>query len=284
MHTAGELTRYSVLLLPDLADVDAATALALDAFVVAGGRLLLSGASGFGPLGEVRLATSPARALVSVTDDEEQLKSTYVAPIGESTGSSFGAPVVPVFGSRHIVDLDPASQVRLEFLEQAPFGPPEKAYGNRPAGFPGWSLLHSGDGVVAHVAWTIGRSYHQLGLTSIRDLVVGIVTELLGDGAQVRATLPEQLEVTVQAKPGSTVVHLLNYSGARRKSFGSEIAVRDGQLVVPCDDRSAIAFALVAERECVSQWRDGALTITLPEIGLYEVVTVSPSAPEGITA
>ena len=67
----------------------------------------------------------------------------------------------------------------MVFLPQAPYGPPEKAYGHRPDGTPGYYL--DGGGRVALVPWTIGRSYQELGLTTLRDIVVGLVRELLGD-------------------------------------------------------------------------------------------------------
>ena len=81
------------------------------------------------------------------------------------TAAATSHPVSPVFGAHYRVEPKKDAQGRLVFLPQAAYGPPEKAYGHVADGTPGYYV--DGAGRVALVPWTIGRSYHELGLSTL---------------------------------------------------------------------------------------------------------------------
>ncbi len=279
MSTHGGLDRYRLLVIPDVQTLPADVVAALDTFVDTGGRVVLTGRSGFDHTGRAVLAAAPATRITGTVDDPEQLKSTYVTASDQvADGVHFGAVLVPVFGRHHDVELSADAQTRGTHLGHAPFGPPEKAYGNQPDGQPGYVVsapAGARGGRVALVPWTIGRSFHELGLTSIRDTFLELVGELAGDDLGVTAQLPEQAEITVLRRPGLVVVHVLNLSGARRKSFGPEIDINGGHLRVPMQAGAVVGRSLVAGCELPVEWEDGGVVVTLPKIGLYDVITIA---------
>jgi hypothetical protein len=280
MAESGGIDRYRVLVLPDLDGLTPEAAHALDAVVARGGRLLLTGASGFDSDGRAAVQSAPAERIIGTEAGVDVLKSTYAAEAGQHGGRRFHGPILPVHGALHTVAPHPDATVSLEVLGPAPFGPPEKAYGNEPDGRPAALERRCGDGVVVNVPWTIGRSYHDLGLTTIRDVVHGLVLRLHGDvPPAATAELPEQAEITVHSGPAGTVVHVLNLSGARRSSFGPEIPLRGGTVRVATAARAATAVSLAGGTVCPGRWDDGLLTVELPDIGLFDVIVVRDRDP-----
>jgi hypothetical protein len=264
------LKRYRVLLLPDLGALPEQSVSALDAFVAAGGRLVSTGSIGI--VGDhSQLADSPIHKVVERHDDPDALKSTYVA--WESLSGSRKRGIAPVYGVHFAVDLRAGAQAMHAHLAQAPYGPPEKAYGNEVDGQPGWAL--SASGAVAVVPWTIGRAYHDIGLASLRLLIRDVVDRILPNSPLLVANLPDCVEVTVQRGPAGLVIHLVNLSGRRRRSFGAVVPIQEGSLVIR---DAASARALVTPQDFYWKRLDGALVVQLPPIHEFEVIVVEEGA------
>jgi hypothetical protein len=271
MVSNGELKRYAVLVLADVGALQPDVAKALDGFVANGGRLVLTGNSGFDVKGAAQLANSPASRITQTVTDDDALKSTYVTERAPKEGRYYFAPVAPIFGAYHRVEPKPDAQGRLYYLPQAPYGPPEKCYGHVADGSSGYYLDAAGK--IALVPWTIGRSYHELALTTLRDIVVNLVRELVGKDEPLTAKLDEQVELTLQRHGDDLVVHLINLSGAHRMNYGNFLPISGGELRL-AGGTTATARALVTGKACETR-RDGDdLVIKLPELGRFEVVHI----------
>ncbi|MFN8521675.1 MAG: alpha-amylase family protein [Chloroflexota bacterium] len=273
MATTGGLSRYSVLILPDLGELTRETAQALDTFVEAGGRLVSSGSSALAGDGGVQLASLAAERQLAVIQGQA-LWSTCVAPdqTGRSGPHQYLGPVVPVFGAYHFCAWKDDADSRDVMLARAAYGPPEKAYGYEPVEHPGYSVRAHGKGRTAMVPWTIGRAYRELGLTVARDKMHAMVRELLGGDEILAAELPEQAEITMNRSGDRLVVHVVNMSGARRSNFGAPLPFAGGRLRVR--GARGDARALVSDSSCPAT-RDGEwVSIELPRIDLFEVIVV----------
>jgi len=277
MATSGILGNYSVLVLSDIEALAPERAQALSEFVGMGGRLLLTGASGFDASGEALLEEMPVARITESTTDEQNLKSVYVTEKAPQDGRRYFSPISPVYGAHYQVEARAGAQPRMLLLPQAPFGPPEKSYGHQPDGTPGFYVSASGG--VAVIPWTIGRSYHEIGLTTSRDIVFSLVTELLGNDSHLEAKLAEQVEITLQESPDLLVIHLINLSGARRKNFGPVIDLDGGALRLRGWSGATQARALVAGANCNTSLDGGDLVVELPRLGRFEVITVKKSKP-----
>jgi hypothetical protein len=124
------------------------------------------------------------------------------------------------------------------------------------------------------VPWTVGRAYHELGLSTSRDIVVAIVRELIGKDEPVSADLAEHVELTLQRRGDDILVHLINLSGARRKNYGPYIRTSGGTLRLSGAPASATAKALVAGKACKTSREGNDLVITLPDLERFEVVHI----------
>ena len=93
-------------------------------------------------------------------------------------------------------------------------------------------------------------------------------------GQQVFAELPEQVELFLGRDGDGFVVHLVNQSGARRKSFGPHLPVNGGRLRIKGADTSTKPTLLVSGEGPTSRVADGDLLIDLPPLELFEVVRI----------
>jgi hypothetical protein len=272
MAANASLRRYSVLVLPDLGELSPDGAQILDAFVSEGGRLVATGSSGFATDGSIQLACLAATRQLAATTKADLLWSTYVAPDQTDSGDPnvYAGPIAPIYGAYHFCDWKPDAEHRLAMLARAPFGPPEKAYGNAQVGHPGYVMWSHGQGRSALIPWTVGRAYRDLGLTVERDLISSVVRELLAGDESVSAELPDQVELTVHKTGPRTVVHVINMSGAGRSNFAP--------LRLSGMTSGARAYALVSDAACLVTTDAKGVSVALPELGLFEVIVIDPDA------
>jgi hypothetical protein len=274
MATAGLLERFELLVLPDVGPVGGDAADVLDAFVAGGGRLLLTGSSGVAGDGTVELASAPAAARSGEPLRGDAVWSTYATLVDqpEAERHRYAPPVVPVFGTASAM-VWKAEATRIgAIMPPAPYGPPERCYGHTVGDDPAMATAPHGDGAVTMVPWTIGRTFREVGTTEVRDVFLAAVEPLAG--VAVTAALPEQVELVLGRDEEGLVVHLINLSGARHRTFGPPLTVTGGRLRFPgrADDR---AEALVAGEALPVRREGGAVVVDLPPIERFEVVRVA---------
>jgi hypothetical protein len=275
------LRRYSLIVLPHLGPLGAATAAALDAFVEGRGNLLLTGSSGLTGDGAVELATSPALMRVGDPMTGKALWSTFVTDRDQPGIAEYhyAGPMIPVFGSYTRFVWKPGVTKAGFVLPQAPYGPPEKCYGHTGSDDPAAVHVRHGAGGVTVVPWSVGRTYREFGTSEVRDHLVAEVRSLARP--RVSANLPEQVELIVgRDDAGGHVLHLINQSGAKRRSFGPHVPIAGGRVRLHDVAGTWRATALVSGEE-LPLGRDGNdLDIDLPRLELFEVVHVrSTGAP-----
>jgi hypothetical protein len=273
MARDGTLGRYSLVILPDLGTLGRQTAEALDDFVRNGGNIVLTASSGVTEDGGIELDASPALMRVGTPKSGDELWSTYVT-VGQQPeiGNYHYAPsVVPVYGSYARFVWKPGVEKAGKLLPQAPFGPPEKCYGHTGSDDP-HSVQLTSKGKVVQIPWTIGRTYREFGTTQVRDLLLDAIRPLTGQ--RLFAELPEQVELFLGRDDEGFVVHLVNQSGARRKSFGPHLTIAGGRLRLQGSGMSGKPRLLVSDEATVVREADGDLMIDLPPLELFEVIRI----------
>lgn len=274
MASAGNLSRYRLVVLPGLGAVGWAVATALDEFVARGGHLLTTGDSGVTTNGAVELASSPALRRSGAVLSDQAVWSTYATLDAQRHLDEFRytGSVIPIFGTNARYVWKPAATRTGSLLTQAPWGPPEVSYGHAASSDPAVASTRHGSGLASMITWTIGRTYHEFGKTEVRDHLLHVV-EPLAEVA-VSAEISDRVEMILGRDEDGYVVHLLNQTGARRRSFGAHIPVSGGRLVVHDSDQSLVATALVAGRDLDVRHNGTTLTVDLPVIDFFEVVRV----------
>jgi hypothetical protein len=272
MWTAGDLSRYSVVIVPDIGDLGMAAATSLDDYVVAGGNVVLTGCGGVATDGTVELATAPSVMRSSATKSGMDLWATYVThrPQPDAKHYQYGEGVVPVYGGYTSFVWKPNAATFGNVLPQAPYGPPEKCYGHIPSEEPCAVRYQIGTGSVLQIPWSIGQTYHEFGITTVRDCFFRMAGALFD--APIKADLPEQIELIAGSTSNSCVIHLLNQTGARRKSFGPHVPVSGGSLRIK---DGAEACSLVTGGILNCHFEGDYLSIDLPTLELFDVLKIS---------
>ncbi|GGV29383.1 hypothetical protein GCM10010182_60610 [Actinomadura cremea] len=274
MDIDGQLDRYRLIVLPDVGALGAEASRTLDAFVERGGNLLTTGGSGTTPEGGVELAASPAARRIGARMSGKEVWSTY-ATLHEQPHADenrFVGSVVPVYGSNARYVWKPGSDKSGSMLARAPWGPPELSYGHAPSGDPAVASIRYGSGVSSMITWTVGRTYREFAKTEIREHLLSVV-EPLAD-VRVEASLPEQVELVLGRDDEGHVVHLLNQTGVRRRSFGPHVPVGNGHLVLHHATGDESATSLVTRRKLSTRVEGRALVIDLPVIDLFDVISI----------
>lgn len=270
----GLLTRYRLLVLPDTGPLDTRTARAIDHFVALGGRLLTTGHSGVADHGGISLECSPARCRIGAARSGNEVWSTYATLDEQPLAAEFrytGA-VVPIFGSNARYAWKPQATRAGTILAQAPWGPPELSYGHAPSGDPAVASIEFGAGSSTMITWTIGRTYREFGKTEVRDHLLAVLAPLAD--APVSAQLPDQVEMILGTTDDGYLIHLINHTGARRRSYGPHVPVSGGRLFLRGATGNERVSMLAAKTEPAVHYDGDLLAIDLPTLDLFEVAEI----------
>ncbi|QJU58365.1 hypothetical protein HL653_11795 [Sphingomonas sp. AP4-R1] len=266
---------FDVILMPNVMMLSPAEAKALDAFVEAGGLLILSGMPGaFDAKGNTASAIPLACFPLESYGTPEKCEGWSLDPL--ATKSNLGlVGRVPLDSIYFGGPIKPKATNLLAFAPDQRFGPPEFSYAipNAPIRkSPGVSLMPFGKGHAVHIPWLIEWNYYRDGLPVHQQLIAGLIVRY---GAPQRVTLagngPVEVMQLTRAADGATLIHVVNYAGQRNGRYdvppqisGLRVGVRgaaNGQA------RSLVGgTALAGRQEGDMTWYD------LPPLGAFEAV------------
>jgi len=95
----------------------------------------------------------------------------------------------------------------------------------------------------------------------------------------VRITFEGQLWSGARRAPGRTdrsarLLHLINHSGHFGASYVAPIPIRDLEVELPTEGEPSGVAGLVAGRSYAWSANDGRLSISVPELGLFEAMRI----------
>ncbi|KAL4882332.1 glycosyl hydrolase 6-domain-containing protein [Aspergillus karnatakaensis] len=260
---------YVVVILPNLGTIQNDTAVALDSWVLHGGRLITTGSSGVADHGVVQLRSLPFSRRIALDNKREQLWSSYFAPhqtIGDD--HVYSGPLVPLYGSHHLFEWKTETGGGYKLLAHAPFSPPEKAYGNIQVEQRGYGTGTFGRGKGVVIPFTVGSGYRELGLSVFRDFFTKILEDEGCAQEKFSCDIAEQVALTVNTTGSKTVIHLINMSGAKKQNFGAQISISGGTIRVAGANIRAHALHIDQKLEVING------IIALPTLELFEVIVI----------
>ncbi|TLD14914.1 hypothetical protein PspLS_10844 [Pyricularia sp. CBS 133598] len=265
------ISRYSLIVLPNLGQLRDTDASKLNSWADDGGIVLATGAIGTLATADnstdLQLSSLPAAQRISHETDQEALWSLYFAPEQNGTANNtYTGPILPLLGSYSLYEWKSNTTSLYRKLGYAPFAPPEYIYGNqqteeRAAGFGPQGAL---------VTFPIGWAYHEIGMSVFRDFFE-LVMNRIGVVEDLEFELWPQVEVTVNRnRAGELVVHLINMSGARGRNFGQHLPIPAGKIKIGNGGQDVKMRTLVTNMTL--EVEQGV--VGLPGINLFEVVVV----------
>lgn len=172
---SGQLASYDMVILPNVAILDADQAATLDAFVAAGGGLVATfGSASFDTGGRARgdlsLACLGARRVLQQREGPHAMRSSYLRPHGDGV-PGLDSPMIMLDRAFRYVEPTPDADNVLTFVPPSRYGPPEKCYWDIETGHPGLLVRRHGRGRTAYLPWPVGSLYHDLCLPDHRAVL-----------------------------------------------------------------------------------------------------------------
>ncbi|WP_037679979.1 hypothetical protein [Streptomyces griseus] len=161
----------------------------------------------------------------------------------------------------------------LAYIPPHMFGPPEKCYHTEVSDTPGLVRTPSGDVVIP---WNVGTHYQSYAYDGHARLVMAALRDLLGLKPRLTTDAPATVEVVARDNPGAgaLLVSLVNLTGQSGTAFHAPVPVRDIRVALTTDHTPLRAHALRAGVDIPLSAHDGTLSLTLPELALFETVVV----------
>ena len=269
-----DLTGYKVVILPDKCKINPTMKAKLDAFVAAGGKLLVTGTSALNADRKEFLFDLGARYT-----GENEYRPSYLNPL--------------FAGYRHVVDtnyvlyeagqkvtlaeggeelariIDPYFNRTIEHFCSHKHTPASNAVG-------GCAMTQGKDGI--YVAWPMFREYAVTGSYIAKEAICYALDRLLGESKTLTTDLPAQGVVTLmdQAARERFVCHVLYASPVKR---GNGIEVIEDLLPIPhthlelrLPKKVKNVYLAPTGRKLFFTERNGTVTVDLPEFVCHQMV------------
>jgi len=226
--------RFKLLILPDDIRIDEALKAKLDAFLAAGGKLLLSGESGLWKGREEMAfhigADYEGLSPVAPPDDEPNRGHDYVFPV-EALRADFVETPQIMYARSHRIRVGDGESLGDVYDPYFPrdwkhfSGHQHTPNQIEPSGY----ACGVRKGGVVYLSHPVFRHYRQFGAVAYREFVVRTIHSLLGEEIRLTTNLPSTARVTLTHQPGENR-HILHLLYAPTVSRGGPLHLSGGNL------------------------------------------------------
>ncbi len=250
--------RWDLVIAPDGAPPE------IDAYVRAGGRLLVAG------------TRPPGVALGNTVRRWTDTRSSYFRIRDHALFPSLRETQL-VFLDGEYLEIESGVKPLLTLIPPSMYGPPEKVHLDRTdTDKAGLLLADHGKGRVAYLPWNVGELYFRYSSAGHAGLVADLADHLLPAGRQLQTNAHPLVEVTLMEQPkrNRTLVHLINLTGHFHTA--SFAPVETGAIEVQVEGRFRRARSAAAGRDLTLKDAGKYTGISLPQLGAYDVIILEP--------
>ena len=284
------LAQYSVLVLPNFALMSDQQASALERYVERGGSLIATFETGLydeagKPRSDFALAkifgiSKAGERQRSEGERKDPITSVHLQAIKRRGALTEGFEDTEwIAGPVWSIPLAPVADAATTFIEPYPTYPPEAVYQRRPAtDKPSVVMREAGKSRLVYFAGDMDASYWRLDNTDLERQLMNAVRWVVRDGNPVEVKGEGLMEVIGWETEAGFAIHLLNYNGPNAYRGRMRRPVTLGQQTVrvqlPREVKIKSASLLRAEKSAAFQQRGRVVELTVPSVGIYEVVAL----------
>jgi len=271
----SELSKYRLLVLPDVVPMDAKLARKLANYVRAGGAILASGVSGLNPTGTKLLLP----ALGIQPHGMSPFTTTYIrfgeqvnrdVPETDHVVYETGVRVTPARGAKTVATVvEPYFERRWDHFSSHFQTPPDKA-----SKFAAATI----SGKVAYINFPIFGAFARSGNYPYRLLVRNLIDRLIGQ-PMLSVDGPTSLEASImrQEKPAArTIVHLLQYCPERRATnldlIEDIVPLRDVDMSIQLKRKPTRVYLAPQNEKIPFEFKSGRVHVRVPEVRGHAMV------------
>ncbi len=267
-----DLSCYALVILADSVRLTAAEAARIDAYVAAGGKILVTGTAGMDRAGERFLVESPGVRFVGPAAFAPRYARIGAAAFPGIAPMDYvlyaqGTAVETVGGAEVLARIvNPYFNRTWEHFSSHRHTPPA-AVSDEPF------VVRTGR--TAYAAHPLFTDYVMSGCRVYRDIVTHLVDALAG-APLVATDLPTTAEITLRSRDDDLILHVLHYIIQRKCR-----ALETVEEAIPLFDRSFRVRTPVSPRRVVMvpqgdelpfRWMDGLCSFALPKLDGHQVI------------
>jgi hypothetical protein len=275
------LSRYKVIILPDILRLDSAAISTLEWLQGKGTHLIATN----------RTLSDNSDALLRIFGAKaEQIDHDgagyYIAPNDKTIFKRFTGQQLLSWKFNLGLYAFAEADTLLPILTPGRPGPPEIIGGHTRTKFHLLGVKGNGAGKAAMITGNLGRLYYQHGYQQHKNILLDVL-DLLDNGVAglISTNAPPRVEVIVkdfstnvpehlhEAGQQGRIVHFINLTGYSNTYF-EPLPVRDISVRLECDFKPASVVMMTNETPIEFEWKEGIVAFKLPALAGYEAVVL----------
>lgn len=275
-----DLSRYQLLILPDIKFITEEEGRKIDDYVRNGGRLIATGETGLydpyrglqesqmlnclGVEQTIGLRSDMLSAMFLVEEKDKPVFPSYqdvdVIPIGEHMVSA---------------DIVRTAERYLKLIPPHKYGPPERCYYTEVTEIPGVTRNHYGKGFAVYIPWLPGAFYNLGGHSNPFRFMQDVLQHLCGVKTIAKELSP-MVEVSLSERSnGEWFVQLVNNSGCFGLSFFDPVPMYHCRLELPSGKAPVTVTELRSGRQVSFTYKDETIFLELDKLEEYDALTIT---------
>ena len=275
------LNNYEIVILPGPVYLDESAAAIFDAYVEAGGNLVVTqevvDAEDDNSC-RIPLASMPAERIAFRQDD---MRGAYLELGDSEIFRNLGdLDLCWIDGRYRYLDERPGATRVMRLIPPCMYGPPEKCYYETIVDAPGLIFGSYGRGKTALIPWNLGALYNRHSWPGHRRLMMAVLEEAFSMKRYLLTDAPDTVEVTLLTPRGlwkesdSWLLQLVNASGHCGTAYFAPLPVRDIGVVIVTENRPQTVKVMSTGEALEFAWTGGKLNFSIPNLRLLEGVVI----------
>jgi hypothetical protein len=274
------LSRYPVVIVPDIPNLSRQLVTSLEDYVAAGGNLLLTGRSCLNMSGDLDSTPSFDASGITALNFHPYTPGTYAAL---NPGDHVSLPVLteidwlPIDTPWLECIAAPAARTYLRHIPAGMFGPPEKCYYTADTQHPGIILHAHQQGVCTTVTWNIGSQYSHFPTHAAQALLRSLLLDVIRLRPSVLVDAPPLVEIAAAVNPSHAVLLIgaVNLSGQNGRAVHAPLPIMDIRFTLPARWHVHCVEVLGQGEVEYKRNLDGSTSFCLPRLDLVELIQIS---------
>lgn len=261
--------KYKLLILPDEIRLGGELKAKLEAYLANGGKLLLSGVSGLDENGNFAVDTGVEFV------GENSFNPNYFIPDFETVNGVTEYIMREKFYMFNNKDAQIVAYGQNPYFNRTPahYCSHMHAPNDRSNTYPTAAVK----GNVAYIGWEVFKGYALYGDLHRKELVSNVIDRLLGDGASIKASLPDRGVVTLTQQGQRKIAHLLfahtTIRGRDTEVIEDIVPIFDVDVSVKADKPSKVMLVPQCE-EIDFSCENGRVSFTVPRVEVHQMISI----------
>lgn len=277
------LTKYRLIILPGMMDLDSASLATLTKLV----------ASGTNVLATHRTLVNNPDALnqffgAKVSQQIQDGSGYYLSPDNQDLFNRLaGQKLILLKFNVSLMEFEKSNTTLLPIFTPGRPGPPEIIGGHEPTGFHAAGIKKNSTSHSVYLPINIGKLYYLHGYEQHKNMMLDLIDHVVPEVKNLVTTnAPPRVEVILQnyirnttenigkTEPEGLALHLINLTGFSGNTYFSPLPVFDLQFTIPCEKKPSSVFSLMHDEPVPFNWQDGKLKLRVEKLDEAEGIII----------